>query len=60
MTGKDLAEEDEEFMKYLVANGWEGMAGENEDKHVLRKGDIVGGSYLEHTTSEGVVKGDAV
>ncbi|TBU61970.1 MFS Git1p-like glycerophosphoinositol permease [Dichomitus squalens] len=31
MTGVDLAEEDEKFLKYLAENGWEGEVGEDED-----------------------------
>lgn len=30
-TGVDLAVEDEEFLKYLAENGWEGEIGDDED-----------------------------
>ena len=30
-TGKDLAEEDANFMQYLADNGWEGVVGEDDD-----------------------------
>ena len=31
MTGTDLAEEDEKFLKYLADNGWEGEVGDDDD-----------------------------
>ena len=31
MTGVDLADEDEKFLKYLADNGWEGEVGDDED-----------------------------
>lgn len=31
MTGVDLADEDEKFLKYLAENGWEGEVGDDED-----------------------------
>lgn len=31
MTGVDLAEEDEKFMKYLADHGWEGEVGDDSD-----------------------------
>lgn len=31
MTGVDLAEEDEKFLKYLAENGWQGEVGDDED-----------------------------
>ena len=31
MTGVDLAVEDENFLKYLADNGWEGEVGDDED-----------------------------
>jgi hypothetical protein len=31
MTGKDLAEEDAIFMRYLEEHGWEGHVGEDDD-----------------------------
>lgn len=30
-TNEDLAKEDEEFRRYLVANGWHGKMGEHDD-----------------------------
>ena len=30
MTGKDLADEDAKFMRYLAENGWEGVVGEGD------------------------------
>lgn len=43
MTGVDLADEDRNFMQYLMDNGWEGDVGEDAD------GDAssVDGSELE-------------
>ena len=34
MTGVDLADEDEKFLKYLADNGWEGEVGDDEDELV--------------------------
>ncbi len=31
MTGVDLADEDEKFLKYLADNGWQGDVGDDED-----------------------------
>jgi len=31
MTGKDLADEDANFMLYLAENGWEGHVGEEDE-----------------------------
>ncbi|RPD64897.1 MFS Git1p-like glycerophosphoinositol permease [Lentinus tigrinus ALCF2SS1-7] len=31
LTGVDLADEDEKFLKYLAENGWEGEVGDDED-----------------------------
>jgi hypothetical protein len=50
MTGKDLAEEDEAFMKYLAANGWVGEVGEDDGEHVLRKEDS--SEDVEKTTKQ--------
>ena len=39
MTGKDLADEDAAFLKYLSDNGWEGEVGEDDDRAlVIKKG----------------------
>jgi hypothetical protein len=35
MTGVDLADEDEKFMKYLADNGWEGEVGEDDDMNLI-------------------------
>ena len=32
MTGVDLADEDEKFLKYLADNGWEGEVGDDEEQ----------------------------
>ena len=37
MTGKDLAEEDAAFMRYLAENGWEGEVGEDDDRALVTK-----------------------
>lgn len=37
MTGKDLAEEDAAFLKYLAANGWEGSVGEDDEAEMIGK-----------------------
>lgn len=37
MTGKDLAEEDAAFMRYLAENGWEGVVGEDENRAVMTR-----------------------
>ena len=37
MTGKDLAEEDAAFMRYLAENGWEGEVGEDDDLALVAK-----------------------
>ncbi|KII93547.1 hypothetical protein PLICRDRAFT_396161 [Plicaturopsis crispa FD-325 SS-3] len=37
MTGKDLADEDANFMAYLAAEGWEGLVGEGDDLEELVK-----------------------
>ena len=37
MTGKDLAEEDAAFMRYLADNGWEGEVGEDDDKALIAR-----------------------
>jgi hypothetical protein len=34
MTGKDLADEDVRFLRYLTDNGWEGNVGEDADSEV--------------------------
>lgn len=38
MTGVDLADEDEKFLKYLAENGWQGDVGE-DDEMVLTEED---------------------
>ncbi|EMD34864.1 hypothetical protein CERSUDRAFT_54709 [Gelatoporia subvermispora B] len=35
MTGVDLADEDEKFMRYLAENGWEGEVGDDDDEATL-------------------------
>lgn len=36
-TGIDLADEDAEFMKYLIENGWEGEVGEEDEIEIVNK-----------------------
>ena len=35
MTGVDLADEDEKFLRYLTENGWEGDVGDDTDDLVV-------------------------
>lgn len=40
-TGVDLADDDEDFMNYLAANGWEGTVGEDGDEIALGSDTMV-------------------
>ena len=46
MTGVDLADEDEKFLKYLHDNGWEGEVGDTDDAALVD----------DDTSSESVVE----
>ena len=35
LTGVDLAEENAQFMEYLKRNGWEGVAGDDDDMNLI-------------------------
>ena len=42
MTGRDLADVDADFMRYLEANGWQGDVGEDDDDSLVKVADVDG------------------
>lgn len=40
MTGVDLKDEDEKFLKYLAENGWEGEVGDDSGDGLVDESDM--------------------